>query len=276
MGHPLSFPLLNILNLATILTYKRLYEGFDPRNFSKLKALVNGDDACFLVSKDFKIENYEFICGEVGFHLNPTKCLLSEKVGSLNSRRFIVDDNGTRACPHVPISIIEGKSYTLNFDEITILPEKVRYRSISRYIKNRPWLKKSIRPWGVPRHLGGLGIPLSVPTLTPFQRTACYYLKKCNLTCDSKLMPVFQYTKTRISILNSVSYLSQKMKNKKQKYRYDMSQKEYSNVLRNEGHRTWTLKKSILDDELFTDTILRKESKSDILQDRSLSFLSFM
>jgi hypothetical protein len=228
MGHPLSFPLLCILNLATILTYKQIYEGFDRKR--RLPALVNGDDACFRSSK-FNMSNYQKVCEEIGFKINESKCYQHPIIGSLNSRRFIIKTNGyTRVIDHVSTSIIHSEdknTYDLSITE-NLRSENIKNRVFGQYVFRHQSLKLSIKPWCLPQYLGGLGYTSLVLNLTPFQSSTTKYLIKNNLAVMSDgIKPLNFYKYKKVDELNTYS---------KQKV-FDKSGKVYASVLKEQGHR---------------------------------------
>ena len=175
MGHPLSFPLLCILNASVCLYYLRKYEGYKGSAY-KMRSLVNGDDMVFRASENFNLSNFISCANLVGFQLNTNKTLISRRVGSLNSRRFIFGANDTvRLIPQLITSIVSDKTNEVDWDnvlEYSVLSKEYFERTVRIYLKCRSKEQKALVPWNLPRSLGGLGIPTydDEISLTPFQR----------------------------------------------------------------------------------------------------------
>lgn len=174
MGHPLSFPILCILNAASCLMYYRKYEGYRG-SIKQAPFLVNGDDLCFRAIDRFKFSEFESCCSVFGFILNRNKCLISTTVGSLNSRRFIFGvDDSVRLCPQLIPSIIDSDCKRLDWEEILSYSTPSTLERAKSIIFRRLKSTKTCRPWFLPSIYGGLDIP-SINTdfpLTPFQRNA--------------------------------------------------------------------------------------------------------
>jgi hypothetical protein len=81
MGHPLSFPILCIINLATYVATKNIYR-YDQLKDAAL--LVNGDDILFRGTEDDYVL-WRLWCSKVGLRVNESKTYTHKKWSLINS-----------------------------------------------------------------------------------------------------------------------------------------------------------------------------------------------
>lgn len=86
MGHPCSFPLLCIINLAMYLKTIEWQPGPCVRK-SLSGVLINGDDILF-VGEEKDVDVWRFCAGEVGLMVNESKTYTSRRYAVINSRFF--------------------------------------------------------------------------------------------------------------------------------------------------------------------------------------------
>jgi hypothetical protein len=170
MGCILSFPILCILNHVCLrlaaLSVGRPFVG-----------RCNGDDAvCKMTTASY--ERWLPLIDRVGFRRSPGKNYCSTKFLSLNSTIFIRGLMGWRRLPFLNLGLLLGHSRVLS-DDPGPLREKDRdytlgacCRALVRdldpvHAKEARGLfiaynreKLAARPWYVPEHLGGFGLPL--------------------------------------------------------------------------------------------------------------------
>jgi len=113
MGHPLSFPLLCIINLSTYLRAKNINtRPTRPKDKATLKkelrkVIINGDDILF---KDFKDGDagfqWRFAAEEVGLKVNEAKTYESSRWALINS--ILVDMTVGREIHYLPLSVCIG------------------------------------------------------------------------------------------------------------------------------------------------------------------------
>jgi len=182
MGHPLSFVLLCILNLATLLC---TFSGNPPKQY-----LINGDDICFVGTRRDYI-HWSLSAESVGLKINENKTYISDQFYMINSRlfsryveidymRFSLSNN----------SKLEHTDPNQIFEEVrksTYGCKRLTQILFKNFDKSYPHLrvkmgKKTVkfkRNYFLPKYLGGLGIsPIPEIEVKINQAQAClaYYL----------------------------------------------------------------------------------------------------
>jgi len=178
MGHPLSFPLLCVINLACHwATLRKLREDGDithrQEKEKRNQIIINGDDALFFCSdKQFRI--FKDIAGQVGLKVNLAKTYMSRDSAMINSQLFKLKENGVWSkCSYLSMKVVTGVS--LKTGESRISPESA-CTYLNKHIPHCRWLnscvpaiirnaerlqkfKRDYTPnWIVPAHLGGYGL----------------------------------------------------------------------------------------------------------------------
>jgi hypothetical protein len=177
MGHPLSFPILCILNLAALKTALRRARRYEmltaaQARFILEKTTINGDDILFPCPPEF-CDLWERTTKEMGLTLSVGKSYASEYFAVINSRQFIQHRKGDlqrieyanlglifnhnlkkRGAEKTPFEIGHALNEMLEFCPMAIafLPDAMRHRSIGLplggYVPN----------FFVPAHYGGYGV----------------------------------------------------------------------------------------------------------------------
>jgi len=185
MGHPLSFPLLCVINLAVYrLALKRWVscgkeKTFEERsrlqNLMKHQVLVNGDDMLFKCTKEFHDDFFLPISKEAGFKISTGKHYLSPFACMINSQLFKRNDRMNR-CGYFNQKMLTGSS--LKEGDSVATPVQIG-REVSKMVLQCPWTRSTVpatmnrfgpewfgpiyRPnWYFPVHLGGFGLDDSI------------------------------------------------------------------------------------------------------------------
>jgi len=186
MGHPLSFPLLCLINLAVYWTaLDRWVEDSTPREKGKIvrlarimrfNVLVNGDDMLFKCTKTFHDKYFLPCCVDAGFKISVGKHYLSPYFCMMNSQTFLERTVNGRSemCRRTYLSqkVITGISLKGGESDSTPL---LAARDLNKMVRHLPWAAccvpqclsrfqnrcfgKYFRPcWYLPCHLGGFGL----------------------------------------------------------------------------------------------------------------------
>jgi len=179
MGHPLSFPVLCLINLAGLqIALKRGRErGLVTKEtceFILRNTKINGDDILFPCPASF-CQVWEDATAELGLKLSVGKSYASEYFAVINSRQFVVTKRGLQRFEYVNFSLVEnynlkkekdGKKLTPwevghSFNEmfqfskglgVAFLPDAIQNRSeglpLTGFVPN----------FFVPCHYGGYGV----------------------------------------------------------------------------------------------------------------------
>jgi len=187
MGHPLSFPLLCVINLAVYrLSIVRWMQDVDGRPSSEVfrrrriaesmyrNVLVNGDDMLFKCEHSFYSVFLE-TAHEAGFKISQGKNYLSPDACMINSQTFIRSKAGNMARKgYLNLKLVYGTS--LKEGESATTPTQVG-KELSKMVSQVHWANCAIpfafkrwkddwfgpvyRPnWYLPVHLGGFGVSL--------------------------------------------------------------------------------------------------------------------
>lgn len=202
MGHPLSFPLLCIINLAVYRTAVRRWIRQAPAfriHWGQImfdNVLVNGDDMLFKCSEDF-YPIFNAVAAEAGFKISIGKQYLSRKCAMINSQLFqqLTPVSKVLRRGYLNLNIVKGVSVKKTSD-VEATPTQIS-RDANKMISLCKWARSSIpaimerwtadwfgkrfQPnWFLPVHLGGCGFEreLAPPgnKITRAQRyvAACY------------------------------------------------------------------------------------------------------
>jgi len=168
MGSPLSFPILCLINMAVCLC------GYgDVQKVRLAPILVNGDDCVMRFNRD-QHARWEFYAKLIGMEPSPGKCYRSRDWLQMNSELFKLTDGAFKRIPFLNFSLAspylakggEDRHWTSFGTCARSFVEgfpKRQSELLSIYIKR---MKKTIVArcpkgisWGLPEHLGGLGLP---------------------------------------------------------------------------------------------------------------------
>jgi hypothetical protein len=114
MGHPLSFPLLCIINLSTYLRAKNIRFDGDKRKRRRVlrslrRVIINGDDILFKDSREYENEmgfQWRSAAEEVGLKVNEAKTYESSRWALINS--IFVDMTVGKEIHYLPLSVCIG------------------------------------------------------------------------------------------------------------------------------------------------------------------------
>lgn len=183
MGAPLSFPVLCIVNAALCSAPLRRRKEFRRGKLSSLPVLVNGDD-CGMIYTPCEYATWKSLSTLAGMAPSVGKCYFDKRLIQLNSELYMVepDKDGSNTFQYVPYYnfslcspfLSKGGSerhwtaYASSCREFLRLagahrPER-QSRLVSIWIRRmKPWLDSRVpseMAWGLPKCLGGLGLPL--------------------------------------------------------------------------------------------------------------------
>lgn len=184
MGHPLSFPLLCVINLAVYRRALRKWLLVDRKSrldrYWKMynNVIVNGDDILFKCPRDFAPIFYE-TAFEAGFVISQGKNYLSPDACLINSQLYIRVNGLMVRRGYLNLKLIKGSS--LKSGDSTASPDQLG-KDIGKMCENCPWAVSAIptafkrfegewsgkffKPnWFLPVHLGGYGVPLQFAPL---------------------------------------------------------------------------------------------------------------
>jgi len=216
MGSPTSFPVLNIVNAAMLWASSEIYEN-RPLTWKELlrkyRPLFNGDDISFL-SNHYHYNTWALLCASCGLSLSPGKNYCSTEFVNINSTNYFAEDIVTYEDGSIRLGqfkemfvvnpgLIKGQSKVLGGTGMFVnslgstcdqLEECVRvandnekarcYEVFEYHMSDK--LKKSRRPWTLPRLFGGLGLPFGEkPTLIQYLVAHNQFNKYKDLTDDS-------------------------------------------------------------------------------------------
>jgi len=213
MGSPVSFPVLCCVNCAMLLASVRIYLDKDIKltfMLKKFRPLFNGDDISFLSNPDhYKI--WERVCSAAGLSLSPGKNYVSKDFININSTTYwatfeekkpglfeVVDFEQLFVCNP---GLIKGQAKVMGDTRLegyskteSLMPfcdqlkecqqaasdeEKERILKVFRYHLTGK-LQGSNRPWSLPQHLGGLGLPFGDETIRPVHLLIAKHLIETN------------------------------------------------------------------------------------------------
>jgi len=166
MGHPLSFPLLCIINLATFL----YATAFRP-SLSK-DCLINGDDICFPCT-EVEFKRWKGFARGLGLVISPGKSYLSKEYALINSQLF--DLRKRRRVGYLNLKLVLGTSLkgggitsARQIDISRSLNDMLEFATAYRWWPVSDWLRPYapvLVPginWFIPAHRGGLGLDRSL------------------------------------------------------------------------------------------------------------------
>jgi hypothetical protein len=178
MGHPLSFPLLCVINLAVYFhAIKLWYESGDftedrrrKANLLRSNVLVNGDDMLFMSPPDF-FPFFQKVADDAGFKLSQGKNYCSPHTCMMNSQVFTVNSDSMKRVGYFNQKLLCKSS--LKDGESLALPTQIS-REMSKMVSLSPWVNAAVpavlsrwkkdfkgwfQPnWYLPVHLGGFGM----------------------------------------------------------------------------------------------------------------------
>lgn len=202
MGSPTSFPVLNIVNAAMLWYSVDLYENKKKSwrdLLAEYKPLFNGDDISFC-SNGSHYAIWKDVCAGSGLSLSPGKNYCSVNYVNINSTNYInkltpSDKEGFTIASQfrelfvINPGLLKGQAKVIEDQRrgtdhkeglmplcdqletcvaIASETEKNRcYEVFLGHVEER--LKKSHRSWILPRHLGGLGLPIGTVNLSQLE-----------------------------------------------------------------------------------------------------------
>jgi len=195
MGHPLSFPLLCVINLACYRFAVKEWQRQELtamcetglRNLDELlqtipvpcpdlgeRVLVNGDDILFPVPAGL-YPVWRRVTAAAGLRISLGKNFVSQYMCQINSQVFVLDHNGTRRVGYLNQRFLTGTNVKTGMSECT--PDQIG-KELSKMVRLCPWaacgIPKAFRRWGqdwlgrfspnwyLPVHLGGFGLDLAL------------------------------------------------------------------------------------------------------------------
>jgi hypothetical protein len=200
MGHPLSFPILCLINLSVYWTAVDRWAELNPMNLLpwdlckkvrilRYNVLVNGDDILFKCDNDlFRIFNQ--CASEAGFLASAGKNYLSELCCMINSQVFINLGGKMIRKSYLNQRLVFGTSIKKGGRESELCTPVQLAVSVNDMCKRVPWTRCCIPMcferfssktwrnqgvnWYIPVHLGGYGLDIEFcpnsATITRFQR----------------------------------------------------------------------------------------------------------
>jgi len=167
MGHPLSFPLLCIINLST---YMRMTGRTTLCDLMRSPLMVNGDDILFRGTAEMQ-NRWREVCAEVGLRVNEVKTYVHRKYYLINSvlgkegsgkvdyyNRALAIGHGVKSEPVRLVSQCDTLWQELGHhrERVRKCGRRLLMQTVERLL---PKKKCSFRPnWFVPKCLGGLGL----------------------------------------------------------------------------------------------------------------------
>jgi hypothetical protein len=182
MGHPLSFPLLCVINLACLHEACRRYvndsksrlqrkQRKDSADLILRNNLINGDDMLFRSPADFR-SYFWTVTAESGLQVSIGKSYMSRRVALINSRLYLLRSGGMYRSGYLNLKLCLGNS--LKAGESAATPDQIG-KDLGEMIRLVPWTagmlprafeswsrkwKGRFQPnWYLPVHLGGYGVP---------------------------------------------------------------------------------------------------------------------
>jgi len=183
MGHPLSFPLLCIINQAVLNCATRRWTAQGATRAERARrstigrlmrenVIVNGDDMLFKCEKSF-YEEFKRTAADVGFKMSQGKQYLSEDCALINSQCFRRTKAGKmKRYGYLNLRLVKGNN--MKNGESNATPTQIG-KDLSKMVELCRWSNSVIpaafarwdkeffgncyRPnWYLPVHLGGLGV----------------------------------------------------------------------------------------------------------------------
>ncbi len=186
MGHPLSFPLLCVINLAVYRQALERWTDSDRKNRTRImnqmwdNVIVNGDDMLFKCPESF-YPIFLQTALDAGFKISAGKNYLSKDCCMINSQVFRRSGGQMKRFGYLNLKLVKGVSLKGGDSEAT--PTQIG-KDLSEMVKLCPWAGCAVpaafrrwkkdwfgpiyRPnWYLPVHLGGFGLDrtLAPPTL---------------------------------------------------------------------------------------------------------------
>jgi len=181
MGHPLSFPLLCVINLAVAKHACKLWYAAGPRTRDRKRqaaliyrnCLINGDDMILMGPNDF-YPFFKIASEDAGFKLSDGKNYISSHTVMMNSQVFTLRDGVMKKCGYLNQKLFARKGAVQKTGESNATPTQIS-RELSRMVSLCPWTNcvvpavlgrwqkhwfgKGFQPnWYLPVHLGGFGL----------------------------------------------------------------------------------------------------------------------
>jgi len=177
MGHPLSFPLLCIINLAVYRLSVKIWVGRDKKNrIGMMKSLlrnvlVNGDDMLFKGDMEL-YEIFSEVSAQAGFKKSQGKNYVSPDCCLINSQIFRRVNSRMERFGYLNMKMVKGTS--LKGGDSTATPTQIA-KELSKMVSrclwtncaipaalsrwDEEWLGVRYRPnWYLPVNLGGFGL----------------------------------------------------------------------------------------------------------------------
>jgi hypothetical protein len=212
MGHPLSFPLLCVINLSVlrcavvryISSSDSILQRYDRERIGKLildNVIVNGDDMLFKCPSDF-YDIFKATAADAGFQLSVGKNYLSEVMCMINSQIFKLDRSTNQMVRQgylnqkflVPTNDAVSNPTQLSKDLNKMIHLCPWTECIIPSIFLRRWMDNplfdrgyEVRPnWFLPIHLGGYGVdrkyaPKDNKITVTQRKLARYFMKDIDL-----------------------------------------------------------------------------------------------
>ena len=178
MGSITSFPFLCLANITLIrVAYEHAHK--ETCSIQRLPAWINGDDCLTRYSPDSDFPIYWRNAGEVmGFQESVGKTYDSERMASINSRFFMLQDNGMwKMINYVNVRIVKGQKRSTSVGgsddsnsplanagarhrEALHCAGDILCRPVNQYFlyQQKSILDKFTGPWFLPTWAGGLGL----------------------------------------------------------------------------------------------------------------------
>lgn len=204
MGHPLSFPLLCVINLAVYQHSLSLYaDRFPDRaavvRIARRAVLVNGDDMLFKADPAlFGI--FMGVASSAGFQASQGKNYISADCCMINSQVFIRRSGEMVRKGYLNLKLVFGSS--LKTGDSNAVPTQIA-RDVSEMVALTPWCACAVpesfsrfsdqwlgrfRPnWYLPVHLGGYGMPVSPEVRETLSITRQQRLMAARFVADPRL-----------------------------------------------------------------------------------------
>jgi hypothetical protein len=175
MGHPLSFPILCVANLAVYWGSLDRWVQLDPSrreraNRMRWNVLINGDDILFKCDRSF-FDLWSQMTKACGFVVSVGKNYFSPDAALINSKLYVRSAGKMTLRGYLNLKLVLGSS--LKSGESKALPTQIG-KDLSEMTLHCPWSRCAIpaafdrwksswkgwfRPnWYIPVHLGGYGV----------------------------------------------------------------------------------------------------------------------
>jgi hypothetical protein len=179
MGHPLSFPLLCVINLAVFRCALERWCESDRRNFVRARrmyhnVIINGDDILFKAPRVF-LPFFYSASADAGFQISQGKNYVSRDCCLINSQLYKRKSGIMTRFGYLNLRLVKGTS--LKSGDSAATPDQLG-RELGKMAALCPWTASCIpaalnrfspnfkgwfQPnWYLPVHLGGYGVPIEL------------------------------------------------------------------------------------------------------------------